>query len=343
MRKRLMSFWENYKFRFVPWIVLNLKKRRLPESHDEKVNEGSLPDREFGSERQPFSNINAQTNVQSKPSLSTPAATSLHSLKPTSGPIVHHVTKGRDKLIPDEVVLHNLIKLFDNFELHVNQNENKASNARDASRRNLEIMHETFGYSIERRKSLVSDDAGTGVFLASGCAKPGALIALYPGAIYMPSEPLFFPSIGNPFIFRCSDGIHIDGNDKWISKTIFKSCTARDKFRYDLPCCDESWLTPSPLNPLNIGQYVNNRSKSAVNNVIYQESSLSIALNLSTSQRHELPVHFCKYLPNVWSNPGNNHHPLRLVPLVATTNIQEGDEILSSYFTVVHSDVDSTK
>ncbi|ODM89627.1 SET domain-containing protein 9 [Orchesella cincta] len=326
MRKRLMSFWENYKFRFVPWIVLNLKKRKLPESHESEVNLSSTV------KKTKLNKVNNDNNVPNTPSLSSSSSQSLNS---TGGPIVHHVTKGRDKLIPDEVILHYLIKLFDNFEQNATQHEKNAS---EASKRNLEIMHNTLGYSIERRKSLVSDDAGTGVFLASGSAKPGSLIALYPGTIYMPSEPLFFPSIGNPFIFRCSDGVHIDGNDKWISKSIFKSCAARDKFRYDLPCCDESWLTSNPLNPLNIGQYVNNRSKSAVNNVVYQESSLRIALSISNSQRHELPVQFCKYLPNVWSNPGNNHQPLRLVPLVASTNIEEGDEILSSYFTVVHSD-----
>lgn len=99
--------------------------------------------------------------------------------------------------------------------------------------------------------------------------------ALYCGTLYMPSEPLFFPSLGNKYIFRCSDGIHIDGNDKWISKSIYKSCSARDRFDWDTPACDTSWLTPTPINPLNIGQFVNNRSHSQLNNVIYQECSLT--------------------------------------------------------------------
>lgn len=170
-----------------------------------------------------------------------------------------------------------------------------------------------------------------------------ALTALYPGTIYMPSEPLFFPSIGNPFIFRCSDRVHIDGNDRWLSKSIFKSCAARDKFRMDLPCCDESWLTPFPGNPLSIGQYVNNRSRSSENNVVYQESTLTIEGSQGNVKKSttEFPVHLCKFLPNVWANPGNNNCPLRLVPLVASSGIEKGEEILSSYFTLVHSKSDN--
>lgn len=152
----------------------------------------------------------------------------------------------------------------------------------------------------------------------------------------MPSEPLFIPSIGNPFIFRCSDGIHIDGNDRWISKSIFKSCSARDKFRADLPCCDESWLGVTPVNPLNVGQYVNNRSRSSDNNVVYQESRLTIG----EKGKDSFPVHLCKFLSNVWANPGNNCVPLKLVPLVAVKEIHAGEEILSSYFTLVHSKSD---
>lgn len=95
----------------------------------------------------------------------------------------------------------------------------------------------------------------------------------------MPGEPLFFPSIGNKYIFRCKDGIHIDGNDRWLSKAIYKSCAARDRFEDGSPFCDTSWLTPHPINPLNVGQYVNNRTRRKENNVIYQESELTWTLS----------------------------------------------------------------
>jgi hypothetical protein len=166
--------------------------------------------------------------------------------------------------------------------------------------------------------------------------------ALYPGTIYMPFEPLFFPSLGNPFIFRCSDGIHIDGNDKWISKSIYKSCAARDRFDFTTPCCDTSWLNRHNLiNPLSIGQYVNNRSKSQRNNVVYQEHFLPLPSN-SRKEHEYFPVELFKFLPNVWSDPHNNRFGLKLISLIAVEDIFEGEEILSSYFTVVHPEKEST-
>ena len=52
----------------------------------------------------------------------------------------------------------------------------------------------------------VSDSAGRAV------ASKGDLIAIYPGTYYSPGEPLFWASLGNPFIFRCADGLLLDGN-----------------------------------------------------------------------------------------------------------------------------------
>ena len=42
------------------------------------------------------------------------------------------------------------------------------------------------------------------------------------GTVYLPHEPLFFQSLWNPFIFRCADGVMIDGNHRGLSKWIYK-------------------------------------------------------------------------------------------------------------------------
>lgn len=76
------------------------------------------------------------------------------------------------------------------------------------------------------------------------------------------------------------------------------------------------------------------------NNVVYQESQIIFGSDsISTGMEAVLsfPIRLCKYLPNVWANPDNNHHPLRVVPLVSVKEIKEGEEILSSYFTLVHA------
>ena len=38
----------------------------------------------------------------------------------------------------------------------------------------------------------------------------------------MPHEPLLLQSLGNPFIFRCVDGVMIDGNHRGLSRWIYK-------------------------------------------------------------------------------------------------------------------------
>ena len=38
----------------------------------------------------------------------------------------------------------------------------------------------------------------------------------------MPYEPLLVQSIGNQFIFRCVDGVHIDGKDRGLSRMLYK-------------------------------------------------------------------------------------------------------------------------
>ncbi len=106
----------------------------------------------------------------------------------------------------------------------------------------------------------------------------------FTGTIYQTDEPIFFQSIRNPFVFRCIDGVLIDGNDRAISKTVYRWAAAF-RAHYEAQNTDTnqtSWLmntdrvadgtdsAPSlwvtapgwPLTPstLSVGQYVNNCS-----------------------------------------------------------------------------------
>jgi hypothetical protein len=168
--------------------------------------------------------------------------------------------------------------------------------------------------------------AGTGVVMARGRAKKGALVALYPGTLYHPHEPILLPSIGNAFVLRCLDGIHVDGNDRRMSKVIYKSCVRRDSV-WPHQAGDLTWLTEHPVMPLNIGQYVNNHSPGFPANVAYQELDIPLSC--------VLPQLRC-FLPNIWFSGSSEHDYLRLVALVSTTDIEEGDEVFSTYYTVIH-------
>ena len=91
---------------------------------------------------------------------------------------------------------------------------------------------------------------------------------------------------------------------------------------------DTSWLTNRPVNPLNIGQFVNNGGKEACN-VAYMELDLP----------DQFPLSLRKFLPNVHfeSSAMDGVRPLRLVVLIAVRDIEEGEELLSSYFTILQS------
>lgn len=230
---------------------------------------------------------------------------------------VRHIPQGAsDKLIPDENVLLILVKLFDEFHRHRNVENNVA-------------LHKLAGFCIEKRSSNI-ENGGQGVFVSKGKIQEGSVTALYPGTVYSPSDPLFFQSLGNPFIFRCVDGQHIDGRDAGLSKLIYKSCANRDKIGFYIGC-DISWLSECRLNPLAVGQYVNNQSSQYPANVAYQE------VNISDS----FPVHLMQYIPNVHFKGYDEERTsvscrsLKMVVLVALRDIQYGEELFSNYFTVL--------
>lgn len=260
--RKWIEKWRSYKYRFVPWIALNLRNRTV---------------REVGSIDQ-------------------------------------------DKTVPDSKVTESLSTFL--HALHIA--ETQSANTTYQS----ETMYNTLGYEIKRLESNIPG-AGKGVFVTKGDIPVGNLVALYPGSIYWPYEPILIQSIGNPFVFRCIDGILIDGSDKGLSKVIYRSSAKRDQIGPYFPC-DTTWLTSDPQNPLAVGQYVNNRTKNKPANVAYQVLDIPL---------QSVAPKLWKHLPNVWYGSGNiagENSFLRIVALVSVCKICEGEEVLSSYFTVVH-------
>ncbi|KAF2350761.1 SET domain [Trinorchestia longiramus] len=192
----------------------------------------------------------------------------------------------------------------------------------------LKVQERVLGYRVERCPSVVR---GTGVRISRvkeagrGVVPKGRVVCLYPGTLYLPQQqPILLQSLNNPFIFRCIDGLLVDGFDKGLSRILFRSCVGRDLVGPS-PIADASWLTPYPLNPLSVGQYVNNQSKLYRSNVAYQEVTV-FPSSMSLEKR--------AYIPNIWSK-SSVYSPLRLVALVTTRDVDEGEELFSDYFTLV--------
>ncbi|XP_040395797.1 SET domain-containing protein 9 isoform X1 [Cygnus olor] len=291
MLRGLRRRWAAYRYRFVPWLALNLRRQRrtlryVPES-------------------------------------------------------------SQDKIIPDEDVLETLLKVFAALfandlgrqtpvlavrpEIRRKYEEPASAEPRRSeegarSQRALgpqEVLFQALGFGLARGRSSLPA-AGTGVFVSRGGARRGAVVAMYPGTVYRKHEPIFFQSLGNPFIFRCIDGVLIDGNDKGLSKAVYRSCSRRDQLG-PFQMSDVSWLTAAPQNPLAVGQYVNNCSYEKAANVCYQEFDVPRCF----------PVELKQYLPNiVYSH--DIQSPLRCVVLVALRDIKQGEELFSNYYTVIN-------
>lgn len=227
----------------------------------------------------------------------------------------------KDKIVDDDVLLSALLRLLPHLQSTVNSSLPPAV----VADRNANVTESVLGFCVMRAPSRVPG-AGTGVRVARGRVKKGSLVALYPGTLYHCDEPILLPSIGNAFVLRCADGIHVDGNDRRMSKMIYKSCVRRDSV-CPYQAGDLTWLTDHPVMPLNIGQYVNNHSPGFPANVAYQEITISLSCIL--------PEQRC-FLPNVWYSSSSHCDHLRLVALVSIENIEQGDEVLSTYYTVIH-------
>ncbi|KAM7147322.1 SET domain-containing protein 9 isoform 1-T1 [Molossus nigricans] len=226
----LGRWWRRYRYRFVPWIALNLNHnprtlRYVPDEFKDKVisDEDALGTLLNVFQALFINDFNKQLEI----------------LTVLPEPVQ---LKYQDLLS----VQHPRVKLPQNRRHQPNVFKPE------------EILYKTLGFSIARAtSSLIS--AGRGVFITKGVVPKGAVVSMYPGTVYQKHEPVFFQSIGNPFIFRCLDGVLIDGNDRGISRVVYRSCTGRDRLG-PVKMCDSTWLTAEIQNPLAVGQYVNNCS-----------------------------------------------------------------------------------
>ncbi|CAO3588071.1 unnamed protein product [Absidia cylindrospora] len=177
---------------------------------------------------------------------------------------------------------------------------------------------QTWLYGIQETFNL--SNAGTGVFLKGSC-KLGQVVCLYPGTVYLPSEPLLFASLANQYILKCYDGTYIDGKLAGLSGYIHRSLYHRENWPGATQISDMTWMTDLPRNPLAIGQIVNNGTKNHPANVYYQEIDLPM----------DFPRDLRQWIPNIyWCNMDPFTNSTRVVALVALRDI-ENEEVLSTY------------
>ena len=88
------------------------------------------------------------------------------------------------------------------------------------------------------------------------------------------------------------DGANIDGRCGGLSRLVFSSLHGRDRLGAATPLCDVSWTDDDarPVNPLSVGQIVNNGdNKGFSSNVTYHELDVQA----------DFPPLLRQFLPNV--------------------------------------------
>ncbi|KAI8327789.1 hypothetical protein BC941DRAFT_446308 [Chlamydoabsidia padenii] len=188
--------------------------------------------------------------------------------------------------------------------------------------RQLGQLHTSLGFTVQKRLSSILS-AGTGVFLKGKC-KPGQVVCLYPGTVYMPHEPLLFVSLANQYILKCYDGIYIDGKTTGLSGYIYRSVFHRENWPGATQSSDLTWMTDKPRNPLAIGQFVNNGTYEYPANVYYQEIDIP----------KDFPRCLRQWIPNSYYGQTDPFTTTtRIVALVAIREI-ENEELFSTYMDV---------
>jgi len=133
-----------------------------------------------------------------------------------------------------------------------------AENATPRASSLFSLLKEKNGWCVVKKPSSFPN-AGYGAFL-DGKAGVHEVLSIYPGAVYNPGDPIFFPSFRNPYVIRRSDGVSIDGKYFSLSKYIYSSLAAKQ----GPGLCDASWLQISSdswehkmRSPLSQGQLIN--------------------------------------------------------------------------------------
>lgn len=116
-------------------------------------------------------------------------------------------THSAEFLKADDTYIQELYELFQAFtkpklDLLFRDNAKRMAHFLELHKVNNKTMLEKFGFTIGAQMSNIPGLNGLGVYVTQGSISKGQLVALYPGAIYEPFQPILFQSIGNQYILR---------------------------------------------------------------------------------------------------------------------------------------------
>lgn len=206
------------------------------------------------------------------------------------------------------------------------ENASEMINSLELASRLDELLHlANPGLHLELKPSSMGLDAGIGVFITKDAnVTKGSILCMYPGVVYDDphSSSVFLQSIRNNYVFKSFDGIIVDGKAGGLSGILFRSHQRRHKWK-------SLDFTKRNVNPFFLAQLINNggdKSKGLAN-CRYQELDIHPSFRFRNHGK----------IPNVharmdWEPEFDSR---RVVLILATRDIPQGQELLSSYNEVV--------
>ena len=137
--KEFQKQWNNYKYRFSPWIAFNLSKRAVQYENQIKINHTTA-------------NLATEELIQQLSELLS------------------------------RFIIPNYLTSFKNSPA-------RREEFRQIYAKNQDILYCMFGFNLAVADSRTKS-AGRGVFVAKGQIQRGQIVALYPGTIYFPHQPI---------------------------------------------------------------------------------------------------------------------------------------------------------
>ncbi|XP_018010556.1 SET domain-containing protein 9 isoform X2 [Hyalella azteca] len=215
----LSSWWQSYKYRFVPWLSFNLPKRtarRVDRSTSDKV----VPDAEV------LRQVSAVTAALVQ-TLSEPVAQA-RCLRPQRL-FLSALREIRNVFGEEEQAGGEYWRDDDEVEGDLNEGENIVDGSiRDedsmgdvywrclvpplpspaAHRRALQVLDRVLGYRLQRCRSHVGG-TGVRVYIAGNGPRRslprGRVVSLYPGTLYLPQQqPVLLQSLNNPYTVQAA-------------------------------------------------------------------------------------------------------------------------------------------
>jgi hypothetical protein len=228
-----------------------------------------------------------------------------------------------------------------------------------------EFLLSKLGFYCYKAPSSVKN-AGHGVYIrTNGVVNAGTVVSIYSGTVYARDEPTLLPSIGNKFMLQRKDSFFIDGNDRYISKMMHKSCCKREQYfhvnqqRY-IDQADDSWLkfyhhkshedliksgypgADAILNPYAIGHYINSSCDSRPTEEM-QTQQANVMYYEYEFDRDDWELDLLRYIPNVHYNSQTMYlrkdrgASVKSIVLIALRNLNDNEELFASYKNLVYS------